>query len=163
VFRSVADFEHPYPATKVQWAPAKQTVASKDLIATTGKSICVSPIVSASYLTVSRVSVKCLNCQGDYLRLWAVDGDDQVELRAMLNNNKHTGVIFCCRRIRFWSRVILHSESIPLVFSCFFVLEYCAPLTSFDWNEADPSMIGVCSIDTTCTIWDLVVRGPEVS
>ncbi|TMW63378.1 hypothetical protein Poli38472_002319 [Pythium oligandrum] len=33
--------------------------------------------------------------------------------------------------------------------------ETCAPLTSFDWNEAEPSMIGTSSIDTTCTIWDL--------
>jgi len=33
--------------------------------------------------------------------------------------------------------------------------EYCAPLTSFDWNEADPNIVGTSSIDTTCTIWDL--------
>lgn len=33
--------------------------------------------------------------------------------------------------------------------------EFCAPLTSFDWNETDPSIIGTSSIDTTCTIWDL--------
>lgn len=33
--------------------------------------------------------------------------------------------------------------------------EYCAPLTAFDWNEADPSLIGTSSIDTTCTIWDI--------
>ena len=33
--------------------------------------------------------------------------------------------------------------------------ESCAPLTSFDWNEFDPSVIGTCSIDTTCTIWDI--------
>ena len=33
--------------------------------------------------------------------------------------------------------------------------EYCAPLTSFDWNATDPSIIGTSSIDTTCTIWDL--------
>lgn len=33
--------------------------------------------------------------------------------------------------------------------------EYCAPLTSFDWNETEPTMIGTSSIDTTCTIWDL--------
>jgi len=31
----------------------------------------------------------------------------------------------------------------------------CAPLTSFDWNDTDPSMIGTCSIDTTCTVWDI--------
>ncbi|KAI4330986.1 hypothetical protein MLD38_029221 [Melastoma candidum] len=33
--------------------------------------------------------------------------------------------------------------------------EFCAPLTSFDWNEIDPNRIGTSSIDTTCTIWDL--------
>ena len=33
--------------------------------------------------------------------------------------------------------------------------EYCAPLTSFDWNVVDPNVIGTCSIDTTCTIWDV--------
>jgi len=31
----------------------------------------------------------------------------------------------------------------------------CAPLTSFDWNVTDPHMVGTCSIDTTCTIWDI--------
>ena len=31
--------------------------------------------------------------------------------------------------------------------------EFCAPLTSFDWNETDPNIIGTSSIDTTCTIW----------
>ncbi len=33
--------------------------------------------------------------------------------------------------------------------------EYCAPLTSFDWNETDPKRLGTSSIDTTCTIWDI--------
>lgn len=33
--------------------------------------------------------------------------------------------------------------------------EYCAPLTSFDWNDAEPKRIGTSSIDTTCTIWDI--------
>jgi WD repeat-containing protein 68 len=33
--------------------------------------------------------------------------------------------------------------------------EFCAPLTSFDWNEVEPKRIGTCSIDTTCTIWDI--------
>ena len=31
----------------------------------------------------------------------------------------------------------------------------CAPLTSFDWNETDPSIVGTSSIDTTCTIWNV--------
>ena len=36
--------------------------------------------------------------------------------------------------------------------------EYCAPLTSFDWNETDPTLIGTASIDTTCTIWDIAAQ-----
>jgi len=32
--------------------------------------------------------------------------------------------------------------------------EFCAPLTSFDWNETDPSIVVTSSIDTTCTIWN---------
>ncbi|XP_057525923.1 protein TRANSPARENT TESTA GLABRA 1 [Amaranthus tricolor] len=33
--------------------------------------------------------------------------------------------------------------------------EFCAPLTSFDWNDLVPQKIGTSSIDTTCTIWDI--------
>ena len=29
------------------------------------------------------------------------------------------------------------------------------PLTSFDWSCIDPTQIGTCSIDTTCTIWNV--------
>ena len=36
--------------------------------------------------------------------------------------------------------------------------EFCAPLTSFDWNEVDPNLLGTASIDTTCTIWALEVQ-----
>lgn len=37
-----------------------------------------------------------------------------------------------------------------------------APLTSFDWNLVDPRLIITCSIDTTCTLWD-VNRGSGVT
>ena len=40
--------------------------------------------------------------------------------------------------------------------------EFCAPLTSFDWNETDPKRLGTSSIDTTCTIWDIEVRRSPV-
>ncbi|VDK85311.1 unnamed protein product [Litomosoides sigmodontis] len=40
--------------------------------------------------------------------------------------------------------------------------EYCAPLTSFDWNDVDVSLIGTSSIDTTCTIWQ-VETGQAIS
>lgn len=38
--------------------------------------------------------------------------------------------------------------------------EYCAPLTSADWNEVDVSLIGTSSIDTTCTIWQIETGQP---
>lgn len=101
-FKKLCQFEHPYPATKVMWAPASHTSSSQsDLIATTG----------------------------DYLRLWNFGSSNNVDMKVVLNNNKHA--------------------------------EYCAPLTSFDWNETDPSIIGSCSIDTTCTIWDINAMTPK--
>ena len=36
--------------------------------------------------------------------------------------------------------------------------EYCAPLTSFDWNKDEPSLLGTACIDTTCTIWDVTTQ-----
>ncbi|VFQ79993.1 unnamed protein product [Cuscuta campestris] len=33
--------------------------------------------------------------------------------------------------------------------------DFSGPLTSFDWNDAEPRRIGTSSIDTTCTIWDI--------
>ena len=33
--------------------------------------------------------------------------------------------------------------------------DFCAPLTSFDWNEYEPNLLGTSSIDTTCTIWGI--------
>jgi WD repeat-containing protein 68 len=106
-FKKLVDIEHPYPATKMMFAPPKyfsDGPQSKDLLATTG----------------------------DYLRLWSIDEGDGSEYSVtttLLNNNKQT--------------------------------EYCAPLTSFDWNEADPNLIGTCSIDTTCTIWDVTTKTPK--
>jgi len=88
--------DHPYPATKVQWAP--ESLATKDLFATTG----------------------------DYLRLWNVHGDHDIRSECMLVDAKGN--------------------------------EYCAPITSFDWNVDDPNLLATSSIDTTCTIWDLNAR-----
>ncbi|KAM7255135.1 hypothetical protein ACFE04_020376 [Oxalis oulophora] len=33
--------------------------------------------------------------------------------------------------------------------------EFNSPLTSFDWAELDPRRVATCSIDTTCTVWDI--------
>ncbi|KAL3312753.1 ddb1 and cul4 associated factor 7 [Cichlidogyrus casuarinus] len=39
----------------------------------------------------------------------------------------------------------------------------CAPLTSFDWNETDPTIIATSSIDTTCTVWSIETQQPIAS
>lgn len=33
--------------------------------------------------------------------------------------------------------------------------EYCAPVTSFDWNQVDTALVGAASVDTTVTVWDV--------
>uniref|UniRef100_A0A915M106 Uncharacterized protein n=1 Tax=Meloidogyne javanica TaxID=6303 RepID=A0A915M106_MELJA len=63
---------------------------------------------------------------GDYLRLWRASGGIQ-------NNG-----------ISLEVRLDNNRSS-----------EYCAPLTSADWNEIDVSLIATSSIDTTCTIWQI--------
>lgn len=40
---------------------------------------------------------------------------------------------------------------------------FCGPLTSMDWNKENSSILGVCSIDTTCTIWDLTKNEVKTS
>ena len=93
-FRKTGSFAHPYPTTKIMFIPDRECTRP-DLMATTA----------------------------DFLRLWQVNSDDSVSLKALLNSNSKS--------------------------------EFCAPLTSFDWNEIHPNLIGTSSIDTTCTIWDI--------
>lgn len=69
---------------------------------------------------------------GDYLRLWSVSDDGSGD--GMLNHKREA---------------LLNNNKNS---------EYCAPLTSFDWNEHDKTMIGTSSIDTTCTIWDVTTQ-----
>ena len=93
-------------------------------------------------------------------------------------NNKYTHVCMCMKRslgmyfAHFFSLPCYHPSSslflpfLPLPPSLPPSLphnqnknsEFCAPLTSFDWNETDPNILGASSIDTTCTIWGLEVR-----
>jgi WD repeat-containing protein 68 len=66
-FEKKAEFDHPYPPTKIMWIPDKSTQRA-DLIATTG----------------------------DYLRIWEVSGDDKVNLKALLNNVLLGFALFIC-------------------------------------------------------------------
>ncbi|RYG52547.1 WD40 repeat domain-containing protein [archaeon] len=133
-------FDHPYPATKIAWAP-RATAASKDLLVTTG----------------------------DYLRIWNVGTDGDVRAEAMLNNvrarrqgcthgstHRYTAQEGkdACAFTPF--DTILHPAPHLCVQNK--SSEFCAPLTSLDWNTVDQTLVGTCSVDTTCTIWDLATR-----
>ena len=122
------EFDHPYPCTKILWSPDAQNSSSKDLLATTG----------------------------DYLRIWNLtdDGTGQGTLvpkkEALLNNVSLFPTSFALLTSFFF-----HAKGVPFT-SCFYFVhnfapslchqnknsEYCAPLTSFDWNEADPNIVG---------------------
>jgi DDB1- and CUL4-associated factor 7 len=73
-----------------------------------------------------------LATSGDYLRVWSLDGSQ--------HGGDGSQVAAGYRHIKLDN----NQKS-----------EFCAPLTSFDWNEAAPHLIGTASIDTTCTIWDI--------
>ncbi len=83
---------------------------------------------------------------GEFLRIWHI-GEEGVTLQRLLNNVSS----FCLQQNESCERqplpaMLQNKQS-----------EFCAPLTSFDWNEADPKRLGTSSIDTTCTIWDIEV------
>uniref|UniRef100_A0A7S3PIY0 Uncharacterized protein n=1 Tax=Aplanochytrium stocchinoi TaxID=215587 RepID=A0A7S3PIY0_9STRA len=66
-----------------------------------------------------------LATSGDYLRLWSIPEDEG-------ENPRMTALLNNSKNS-----------------------DYCAPLTSFDWNQTAQNIIGTSSIDTTCTIWDI--------
>ncbi|KAI8605028.1 WD40-repeat-containing domain protein [Dissophora ornata] len=79
---------------------------------------------------------------GDYLRLW--DLKDESEHEGSSSNTigrRHPAVI----RQQLAQRAVLANTK----------ANFCAPLTSFDWNTFDPALIVTSSIDTTCTVWNV--------
>ena len=73
-----ATFDHPYPTTKIIWIPDPAT-HYPDLLATSG----------------------------DYLRLWRVGSNGEVQQECMLNNVSSGALILC--------RSLLYSKSSKLV------------------------------------------------
>uniref|UniRef100_K3YZ85 Uncharacterized protein n=1 Tax=Setaria italica TaxID=4555 RepID=K3YZ85_SETIT len=82
----------------------------------------------------------------DHLRIWRIPSADDADAAA--NNNNNSGSVRCNGAPQ--PGVELRCELNGNRNS-----DYCGPLTSFDWNDADPRRIGTSSIDTTCTIWDV--------
>ncbi|CAG8607312.1 2041_t:CDS:2 [Diversispora eburnea] len=80
---------------------------------------------------------------GDYLRLWEVI-DDVGNQSNTIGANNYTGF----RPQRLIHKTLLTNTK----------ADFNAPLTSFDWNETDPSLAVTSSIDTTCTVWNIETR-----
>ncbi|EFC35605.1 predicted protein [Naegleria gruberi] len=120
ILERVAQFEHPYPATKIQFHPSA-SINNPDLIATSG----------------------------DYLRLWNINNNSTTTTTTTSNNNVNNNISSQQQQQTVQTVQKYHT------FNNDSSSEFCAPLTSFDWCEYNPNMIGTCSIDTTCTIWDI--------
>ncbi|GMP29921.1 hypothetical protein CsSME_00004831 [Camellia sinensis var. sinensis] len=85
-----------------------------------------------------------LATSSDFLRVWRISSSDEDDEDRNHNHHPHHPHPHPHRRVEMKSLLNNNRNS-----------EYCGPLTSFDWNEADPKKIGTSSIDTTCTIWDI--------
>ncbi|CAN6251732.1 unnamed protein product [Urochloa humidicola] len=88
-----------------------------------------------------------LATSADHLRIWRIPSADDAD-GGDANNNSNSGSVRCNGAPQ--PGVELRCELNGNRNS-----DYCGPLTSFDWNDADPRRIGTSSIDTTCTIWDV--------
>ncbi|KAG8070855.1 hypothetical protein GUJ93_ZPchr0006g41206 [Zizania palustris] len=88
-----------------------------------------------------------LATSADHLRIWRITSPDDDDAAAA-NSNSNSGSVRCncTAQPSVELRCELNGNSNS---------DYCGPLTSFDWNDADPRRVGTCSIDTTCTIWDV--------
>ncbi|KAG0349765.1 ddb1 and cul4 associated factor 7 [Podila minutissima] len=85
-------------------------------------------------------SFDLLATTGDYLRLW--------ELKEGAENTS-SGTIG--RRASSTNGQQLVQQAVLANTKA----NFCAPLTSFDWNTFDPALIVTSSIDTTCTVWNV--------
>ncbi|GBB84504.1 hypothetical protein RclHR1_11070002 [Rhizophagus clarus] len=80
---------------------------------------------------------------GDHLRLWEIT-DEIVNASNTIGANSHTG---------FRQKKLIHKSILTNTKA-----DFNAPLTSFDWNEVDPTLAVTSSIDTTCTVWNVETR-----
>jgi DDB1- and CUL4-associated factor 7 len=129
-FRRTASLSHTYPVTKLLWSPDRST-GSPDLFATSG----------------------------DFLRVWDVQGsggDDGAPLSSgHVGMTQGGGMGGAVAGAGAGATSSMQGVRSACCLSSNKSAEYCAPLTSFDWNEADPTILGTASIDTTCTIWNV--------
>ncbi|KAI1315921.1 ddb1 and cul4 associated factor 7 [Mortierella claussenii] len=88
-----------------------------------------------------RRSYDLLATTGDYLRLWDLKDDPEHQDSSNTIGRRRAPAI----RQQLAQRAVLANTK----------ANFCAPLTSFDWNTFDPALIVTSSIDTTCTVWNV--------
>lgn len=121
-FVECLSLDHPYPTTKIMFAP-EELASHRDIMITTG----------------------------DYLRIWNIMDNKEARQEAIMTNVSFGTAVGV--DMHLWLGLVRFVAVKQNRYA-----EYCSPLTSFDWNTADANIVGVCSIDTTCTIWDVSVR-----
>ncbi|OUM52771.1 hypothetical protein BVG19_g1992 [[Candida] boidinii] len=116
-----------YPVTRLQWDPSMNLGYSNvDRFATTSECLRIYEVTEDFSSTTASNLIENRN---NYI-----------------NNNK------IYNRFNKNKKLI---EKLSLVNSKSKDFNQLAPLTSFDWNRSDPCHIMTCSVDTTCTLWDL--------
>jgi len=129
ILSPVCTLEHPYPATKVGWIPDEGGV-HPSLVATTG----------------------------DFLRIWDVSPDGGGGGGGDGGGGGGTGGSGGVTNVGGAASTAPTTGMMKCLLTSNTASEYCAPLTAFDWNEVDVSLIGTSSIDTTCTVWDVTTQ-----
>ncbi|ORC91930.1 WD repeat-containing protein 68 [Trypanosoma theileri] len=88
----------------------------------------------------------------DYLRLWEVkEGPPEKSSEEKQRASNDTREDLSSKKDHIDSHVVFNtvfdSGKQPN--------DFCFPITSCDWNNDDPKIVGCCSVDTTITIWDI--------
>ncbi|OBZ87289.1 DDB1- and CUL4-associated factor 7 [Choanephora cucurbitarum] len=83
-----------------------------------------------------------LATSGDILRIWELVDDPRYGQSNNINSSSRNTSGRSMQQLVKKAELMKQSD-------------FCAPLTSFDWNETDPSLIVTSSIDTTCTVWNV--------
>ncbi|KAG0329032.1 ddb1 and cul4 associated factor 7 [Dissophora globulifera] len=120
------------PTSMSDWVPIAET---------NHQQYPVTKIKWEPYKSGHRRSYDLLATSGDYLRLWDLKDDPE-------QDSKSSGTIGRRQqttRQQLAQRAVLANTK----------ANFCAPLTSFDWNTFDPALIVTSSIDTTCTVWNV--------
>jgi DDB1- and CUL4-associated factor 7 len=129
--------------------PSKQKLVASSFIETLQNQIIISEIINSQLIKVSHLAIDypptkvlwqpssnhpdLLATSGDFFRVYEVISPDSGNDQLIISRSKMQNV----RRIGQSSQ------------------EMFAPLTSFDWNITDPSICVTCSVDTTCSVWDM--------